>query len=311
MTSIVTLTLSPCIDKSASVSSLVPEKKLRCSAVKLEPGGGGINVVRALKRLGTNGTAIFPCGGYTGKFFNHLIKQENIATISINTVNETRENIIIVDESTGYQYRFGMPAKALSEGEWKQCAGALKKMNDVKFIVVSGSFPPDPPSNVFSGLKKIAEQKNAKLIVDTSGNALKEAASQEVYLIKPNLGELCALAGVERVNIDRVESIARSVIQKYKCTVIVVSLGKDGALLVTQDESHRVIPPNVKVRSTVGAGDCMVAGIVYSLANGRGMQQALQYGVACGTAATMNSGTELCHKEDADALYSQIRRGQN
>ena len=106
MTSIITITFSPCIDKSTSVHSLIPEKKLKCSTPKLEPGGGGINVARAIKKLGSEATAIFPSGGYTGKFFNHLMEKENIPSIIVETANETRENIIVVDQSTNNQYRF-------------------------------------------------------------------------------------------------------------------------------------------------------------------------------------------------------------
>ena len=109
MSSIITITFSPCIDKSTAVAALVPEKKLVCATPKLEPGGGGINIARAIKKLGGAATAIFPSGGYTGKYFNHLLEKENIPAVIIETANETRENIIVVDEATNNQYRFGMP----------------------------------------------------------------------------------------------------------------------------------------------------------------------------------------------------------
>ena len=109
MPTIVTVTFSPCIDKSTSIKKLLPDKKLQCAAPKLEPGGGGINVARAIKKLGGNATAIFPSGGYTGKYFNHLLEQENINSVIIEVKNETRENIIVLDEAENAQYRFGMP----------------------------------------------------------------------------------------------------------------------------------------------------------------------------------------------------------
>jgi 6-phosphofructokinase 2 len=196
-----------------------------------------------------------------------------------------------------------MPAGKLRENEWKQCLNALNEIKDVDFIVVSGSLPPGVPLGIFAQLTESAKRKNARLIVDISGNALKEAVIQGVYLIKPNLAELSALVGLSSIHIDQVEEIAKNVIHQYKCEVIVVSLGKEGAMLITRDEIYRVSPPKVKVKSTVGAGDSMVAGIVYSLTKGSNLKQALQYGVACGTAATMNPGTGLCHKEDADGLY--------
>lgn len=306
MSAVVTVTFSPCIDKSASVPVLVPEKKLQCSHPQLEPGGGGINVARALKRLGIQATAIYPSGGYSGKFLDHLMQTEGIPSVVIETEKETRENIIIVDESTNSQYRFGMPANALSEGEWKKCLAAVEAMDQVNFLVVSGSIPPGVPLNLFKELSALANMKKARLVVDTSGPALKEAVKHGVYMLKPNLGELSTLAGTSRIDINMAEETARAVIDKYGCGAIVVSMGKDGAMLVTREGSFSVKSPDVPRKSTVGAGDSMVAGIIYSLVNGNSLDQALQYGVACGTAATMNAGTELCHKEDADRLFAII-----
>lgn len=307
MSSIFTITFSPCIDKSTSVASLVPEKKLKCAEPKLEPGGGGINVARAIKKLGGNATAIFPSGGYTGKFFNHLMEKENIESIIIETANETRENIIVLDESANKQYRLGMPGTALTDHEWKQCVQAVGEINEGGFIVASGSLPPGVPTTVFALLADVAKHKNAKLVVDTSGEALRQAAKEGVFLLKPNLGELSVLTGIEKIDTDKLEVIAREVLSKIRCEIIVVSSGMEGAILVTKDKTYRAVPPKVERKSTVGAGDSMVAGIIYSLDAGKGLEEALQYGVACGTAATMKPGTELCNKNDADRLFDLIR----
>ncbi len=289
MSSIVTITFSPCIDKSTSVPSLIPEKKLKCTSPKLEPGGGGINVARAIIKLGGDATAIFPSGGYTGKFFNHLLEKEKVSCVIIESANETRENIIVLDESTNNQYRFG-----------------VEKGNNAEFIIASGSLPPGVPLDIYGQLSRIAKDKGAKYIVDTSGEALMQAADVGVYLLKPNLGELSTLAGIQGFDIENVEEIAKEVIRKKNCEIIVVSLGAAGALLVTATKTYKAIAPKVNRKSTVGAGDSMVAGIVYSLSRGENLEYALRYGVACGTAATMNPGTELCNKKDADLLYTLI-----
>ena len=308
MSSIVTITFSPCIDKSTSVASLVPEKKLHCSTPKLEPGGGGINIARAIKKLGGESIAIFPSGGYTGKYFNHLLEKENIPSVIIETNNETRENIIVFDESSTNQYRFGMPGTALNESEWKQCLTAVEEIKDIEFIIASGSLPPGVPSNIYAQLARIAKNKNAKFVVDTSGEALKQAVEEGVYLLKPNLGELCSLAGKATLQTMEVKDVARAIIEKEKCEVMMVSMGADGAMLVTKDMAEIIIAPTVIRKSTVGAGDSMLAGIIFYLSKGRGIVEAAQYGVACGTAATLNAGTELCKKEDADKLYEMIRK---
>lgn len=303
---IITLTFSPCIDKSTSVQSLIPEKKLYCATPKLEPGGGGINVARAIKKLGGDATAIFPSGGCTGSLFTALLEKENIQTVVIPTKEETRESIVVVEETTNNQYRFGMPSNGLLESEWKQCLKAVESIGNIEFIIASGSLPSTVPFNIYAQLAKIAKYNKAKLIVDASGEALKEAVDEGVYLLKPNLGELASLTGLRTIEITDVEEAAKKLIHKNKCEIIVVSLGSEGAILVTKNETYRVKPPKVAVKSTVGAGDSMVAGIVYSLSNGRNLKQTLQYGVACGTAATMNLGTELCRKEDADKLFKLL-----
>jgi 6-phosphofructokinase 2 len=307
MPSIITITFSPCIDKSTSVPALVPEKKLICTTPRLEPGGGGINIARAIKKLGGVATAIFPSGGYTGKYFNHLLEKEDINSVIIETANETRENIIVVDEAANNQYRFGMPGTELTEAEWKKCLQAVEEIKDVEFIIASGSLPPGVPDDIYALLAKIAKGKNAKFIVDTSGAALKHATAEGVYMLKPNLGELSSLAGKKEILPDEVKMIAKDIIANGKCEVMVVSMGAAGAMLVTAEIAEIFTPPAVERKSTVGAGDSMVAGIVFYLAQGKNLLQAVQYGVACGTAATLNAGTELCKKEDADRLYVLVQ----
>ena len=307
MPKIVTITFSPCIDKTTSVPELMPEKKLRCASPKLDPGGGGINVARVINRLGEKAIAIYPAGGYTGKHFNALLEKENVQAIIIETRNETRENIIVVDESANQQYRFGMPGTEMSNDEWSECLKAIEEISDVEFIVASGSLPPGVPLDIYARLAKIAKKKNAKLIVDTSGEALKYASEEGVYLLKPNLGELASLSGLEKINDKQAENIAKDLIKKGSCEIIVISMGEKGAMLVTKDETHFADPPVVKRKSTVGAGDSMVAGIVFSLSKKRSLDEVLRYGVACGTAATMNPGTELCKKEDVEKLFRSMK----
>jgi 6-phosphofructokinase 2 len=310
MPSIITITFSPCIDKSTSVPALIPEKKLKCTAPKLEPGGGGINIARAIKKLGGEATAIFPSGGYTGKYFNHLLEKENIDVVIIESASETRENIIVLDEAGNNQYRFGMPGTALTEMEWKKCLQAVQDIQDAAFIIASGSLPPGVPADIYARLSKIAKTKMAKFIADTSGEALKHAAEEGVYMLKPNLGELSYLAGKKEIPLSEVKSIAQAIIARGKCEVMVVSMGAAGAMLVTSENAETFTPPEVERKSTVGAGDSMVAGIVYYLKQGKSLSQAVQYGVACGTAATLNAGTALCKKADADRLYSLIQHRQ-
>jgi len=306
MSTILTITFSPCVDKSFSIPELIPEKKLRTSIPKTEPGGGGINVARVLARLGTNAIALYPSGGYTGQALDELIAKEHIPAIPVKTRNETRENVIVLETSTNKQFRFTMPATSLSEKEIERLLESIEHVKKLDFIVVSGSLPAGIAPNIFSRIA-IVGKKKAKLVVDTSGEGLKYAVDQGVYLIKPNISELAYLAGKEYLHTNEIVHHAKSIIKTKNCEIIVVSLNAAGAVLITKNATVAVTPPAVKVKSTVGAGDSMVAGMVFALSRGDDIETASQYGVACGTAATLNAGTELCHKKDVEVLFNQIQ----
>jgi 6-phosphofructokinase 2 len=302
MSKIITVTFNPTIDKSTSIAALMPEKKLKCTAPRFEPGGGGINVARAIKKLGGEALAVYPAGGYSGKFLNELMAREGVTVHAVPTKSHTRENLIVFDRSTSLQYRFGMPGSEVLEEEWRQLLTDIEN-SGAEYIIASGSLPPGMPDDIFGWIADIARKIKAKLIVDTSGEALKKAVDKGVFLLKPNLGELSSLVGKEEVSHESVDEIAKEIISRNCCQAIIVSLGSAGARLITNDEVIQVIPPVVKRLSTVGAGDSMVAGVILSLSRGMDLKEAMKYGVACGTAATLNPGTELCKPEDVEKLY--------
>jgi len=306
MATIITITFNPAIDKSTTVPQLIAEKKLHCTYPVYEPGGGGINVARAIKRLGGNATAIYLEGGYSGKIFTELLRKEKIDIIPIRTIGVTRENLVVKEVSTNKQFRFGMPGDNVSEKAWKNCIKALSEIDDVNYIVVSGSLPTGVPEDIFVNIASVARSKNARLIVDTSGIALNHAVEAGTYLIKPNLKELALLVGKDSLTIEEVEKASKEIINKHQCEIVITSLGAKGAMLTTKENSIRIIPPKMNIQSTVGAGDSMLAGIVLSLSNNKSVIEAAQYGVACGTAATMNQGTELCHFDDVKKLFQII-----
>jgi 6-phosphofructokinase 2 len=307
MKKIVTVTFNPAIDKSTTVAELIPEKKLSCSTPVYQPGGGGINVARASSRLGGDVTAVYLAGGYTGNYFNELLEKEGIKCMVTQTKAETRENMVVFEARSGQQYRFGMPGPQISVSEWQQCLASIGAIAEMDYLVVSGSLPKGIPADIFEQLARIAKHRSAALIVDTSGEALSKAVETGVYLIKPNLRELSALSGKELSSEQEITAAAEALVKSGNCQVVVVSLGARGAILVTGRETLKIIPPAVTVKSTVGAGDSMVAGIVTFLAKGEGIAEAFRYGLASGTAATLNPGTELCHLSDVVSLYKQLQ----
>jgi 6-phosphofructokinase 2 len=300
---IVTLTLNPALDKSTSVEQLVPEKKLRCTEMVLEAGGGGINLSKAIAVLGGKSKAIFPCGGVNGKLLLELLEQDALETVPIQIEGNTRESIVVTETSTNKEYKFIVPGPPLTEKELNEIKSVIKGLQDVSFLICSGSLPPGVPDNFLAEIAAIAGQKGIKFILDTSGPPLKKALTQGVYLIKPNMSELNFLAGTKYLEAAEIEEAADRIIAPGQCEVIVISMGPAGAMLVTKNLKKRFPAPMVKKESTVGAGDSMLAGIVWMLGQNRSLEEAVRFGVACGTAATVNKGTQLFKKEDAFRFY--------
>lgn len=263
---------------------------------------------RVIKRLGGDTKAICLAGGYTGEFFIKMLQAESVETIVIKTENHTRENFIVAEESSKHQYRFGMPGPVIHESEWKKCLDSINSINEISYIVASGSLTTGIPFDFFAQLALIAKQKNIKLVLDTSGAALTAALEKGVYMIKPNLGELSFISGVKELDVHSAIIAAKKIIANKQCEVVVVSMGSRGALLITADIAEHVIAPPVKLKSTVGAGDSMVAGIVFSLAMNKSFKEALEFGIACGSATTMKEGTALCDTADVQHLLKEIQK---
>lgn len=307
MKNIVTITFNPAIDKSTSVKRLVAAHKMHTTEPLYQPGGGGVNVSRALKKLGFSAAALYFEGGKTGAFYSDLLVAEEVEMIPVKIAGSTRENFIVNEEDTGKQFRFGLPGPRVSALEIGMLINRLTSIDYIDFLVVSGSLAPGISTDIFKTLKVIANSKHAKLVVDTSGKALKSALSSGVYLIKPSIGELANLTGKTHLTVSQAIDAAKAIVNSGKCKIIVISRGGQGAVLVRPDAVIKVKAPFVKVVSTVGAGDSMLAGMILSLAKNEDIQTALRYGVACGTAATLTLGTGLCDKKSADQLFELIQ----
>lgn len=305
---VLTFTLNPAIDKSTSTNQLEPESKLRCADVWNEPGGGGINVSKALKRLGLPTVALFPSGGYNGEMLKALLEQEGILFRSVNSELETRENWVVLEKDTNKQFRFTFPGRPYEEQVVKDLIETIRSFSP-EYVVASGSLPPGLPDYFYGLVVKTAMSVGAKCIVDTSGAALQALKGKKVYMIKPNIGELCMMLNIPKLAHAEVPHAAHQAIRDGYAEIIVVSMGPDGAWLVSEEKKYYAKAPPVQKKSTVGAGDSMVAGITYMLQKNQTLKQALHFGVACGSAATMNDGTQLFKPADAMLLYDQINIG--
>jgi 6-phosphofructokinase 2 len=304
---IVTLTINPALDISTRVDHVVPERKLRCGAPAVEPGGGGINVSRAIGKLGGQSVALYTRGGATGQHLSACLEQEGLDHRPVPIRGVTRESFTAYESATGLQYRFIMPGPTLSAGEWQQCLDALAGIVPRPgYIIASGSLPPGVPEEFYARVARIGKDLGARVIVDTSGPALPVAVREGVFLIKPNLRELSQLTGHERAEEGQHEERVTQMIASGQCEAVVVSLGAAGALLGSKEGCERLRAPTVPIESKVGAGDSMVAGIVLGLARGLSLRDAARFGVAAGAAAVMTPGSELCRREDTERLYRQM-----
>ncbi len=308
MASIVTVTPNPAIDLSTTIDRVVPTVKLRCTAQRRDPGGGGVNVARVIKRFGGDVEAIFIAGGFTGQLLRRLVDDEGITNRVIQAEAETREDFYVSELSTQSQYRFILPGQPLRESEWQQCLSMLAASSPPpKFVVGSGSLPPGVPYDFYARAAAIAQSLGAKFCLDTSGPPLAVAIEQGVYLIKPNLREMSELIGVELESERDWLLKARALLDKGKVEVIALSLGHIGALIVARNLALRAHALGVKPVSAVGAGDSFLGALVFGLASGANFEEALRLSMAAGAAALMNQGTELCHATDVYRLSAEVQ----
>ena len=241
MRTIATLTMNPTVDISANLDQVLAEHKLRCWNPRHEPGGGGINVSRVIQRLGGTSVALYTHGGCSGRLLQDLLDQEGLDAQPIRLADSTRENIVILEENSGRQFRFVMPGPRLAEEEWRSCLDTLAHLQPTPdFLVASGSLPPGVPEDFYARVARLSQDLKAHLILDTSGNPLRLAASTGVFLLKPNMRELGDLAGRAIENETDLKEVAQELIGSARCKVVVVSLGAAGAVLVTPDRVQRV-----------------------------------------------------------------------
>lgn len=310
LVNVLTVTINPSVDKSTQADLIQSEKKIRCEKPRHEPGGGGINVSRAMKYLCCDSTACFLKGGNNGKRLIQLLEQDEIQCLPVETKAETRENLMVMDKTTGGQYRFGMPGPEISEKEWQAVIQEIKKiLPGFDYLVASGSLPPGVPDDFYARIASLSKKENVRMVLDTSGDPLKTTLEQEgVYMIKPNLGELARLLGKETLSGMEQEEAAKKILEKDQCEILVLSLGARGAMTIMKNhDSLYITPPTVPVKSAVGAGDSMVAGILSGITKGMEPYLAVRYGVAAGTAATMTPGSTLCTKEDTDRIFGWMK----
>jgi 6-phosphofructokinase 2 len=306
MAAIVTLTMNPALDIATTTRQVEPVHKLRCTQPRYDPGGGGINVARAVHALGGAATAIFPAGGSAGEMIRFLLTKEGVPHDAVAISGFTRESLAVEERATGKQFRFILPGPEISANDQQRCLDQLAlRTGEADYIVASGSLPLGVADDFYAQVAALTTERGKRLVLDTSGEALKRAGGS-IYMLKPSLRELQDLVGREIRTEHEQEWAAGEVIAQGRSEIVVVSLGAAGALLATADGIERFAALPVEAKSTIGAGDSTLAGILLSLCRGLSLSEAVRFGMAAGAAALLGSGTELCRRADVERLYARM-----
>jgi 6-phosphofructokinase 2 len=301
-TAVLTITLNPTIDVFGAAKAVRPTHKVRLSKASYEPGGGGINVARVITTLGGAAEALFLAGGEMGAFLGRLVKEEGITQTPIPIDGQTRVALMVRDDSTGLEYRFLPEGPEVTPDDVARCAEKVMARRQ-GIVVASGSLPRGAPADSHARLARAAARNDLPFVLDTSGEALRAALAEGgIMLLKPSREELESLGGGS-LDETGLEAAARAIVGSGKAAMVAVTLGADGAMLVSKDGTLREPSIEVPVLSAVGAGDSFLGAMVWALSERWPLDEAFRLAMAAGAAATSNQGATLCRKDDVFRLF--------
>jgi 6-phosphofructokinase 2 len=303
---IATLTVNPALDVATDVPRMIGGVKLRCGPVRREAGGGGVNVARAITALGGRAVAVHAVGGPTGDLVGSCLAEEGVPHLPLRISGTTRENLAVLDRSSGERFRFVLPGPAMTPGEWRRCLDAAVGAAEGPYLVASGSLPPGVPDDFYARLARALERSGTRLLLDTCGAPLRAALDGGIHLVKPNYREFDELVGGEPTDADRQRRAAR-LVAAGRAEVVIVTLGARGALLVSATDRMRIPAPRAEpVDSPVGAGDSFMGALAIGLSRGCEPREACAFGVAAAAAAMTTPGTQPCRRSDAERLFEEM-----
>jgi len=304
---IATITLNPSLDRTVIVDGLRVNESNRWTSVHHYAGGKGIDVSRAIHEMGGQTIAYGFIGGDEGRTLEVKLDEEGVPFSFTPIEQETRVNFIIADTRASQQTIINAPGPHISK---RELARFLKKLRGIypspELMVASGSVPPGVPIDIYYTIVQEAKSHRVRTILDSAGQWLEEGIKAKPYLIKPNVHEAEELLKTELPTEEAITKAALNLIE-MGVEIAVISSGEDGIIAATRDGMFKAVPPPVKVRSAVGAGDCTIAGLALKLARGEPLIEACRLAVAMGTAAVLTPGTELAHRADVEKLLPQIK----
>jgi len=303
---IYTLTLNPAIDREFTVNAVEFDTVLQATESQVDFGGKGFNVSRLLKSMGTPSTALGFVGGRAGEQMRDGLKLLEITTDFVWISEETRTNISIVTQSPNHYIKVNEKGPLVDESKQRELLGKIESIaRSGDWWVLAGSLPPGVPDSFYAQITEILNDRKAITILDTIGESLRLGCGAKPFLVKPNAEEACHLTGLPVENTAQV-ALAATEIRKMGAQNVVISLGKKGALLQTSDGSWLVHSPKIKEKNPIGAGDSMVGGLVWALAQGHSLKESLGWGAASGAATASMSGTEVGSRPLIEELFHKV-----
>ena len=310
MGKVLTLTLNPALDVSTTVEHVRPDIKLRCHTPRVDPGGGGVNVSRAMAKLGEPSLAFLALGGTTGQSLLTRLQEEGVTAIHFDIPGETRQSFAVRETSSGHQFRFVLPGPDWTPALFHSCLEALEPhLAQGDIVVISGSFPPGLPPTAARELIIFTTARHAHVLIDTSGPALSALVGQpsgKNLTLVMNKEETERIAGAS-VDVASAGQLARRLVGQAAAETVITTLGALGAIAATREAAWHVAPPDAPIVSKVGAGDSFAAGYVIAQRNGRGVNEALRHAMAAATSAITTPATELCTREGAELYLHNVR----
>ena len=304
---IYTLTLNPAVDRELTVPEIAYDSVLRASHSQLDYGGKGFNVSRLLKGLGARSTAVGFLGGKAGEILQEGLRALEIGTDFVWVTGETRTNVSIVTPAGGHYIKVNEKGPVIPP---EKQAELLRKVESLAcpgdWWVLAGSLPPGCPDDFYAQIIRLLNDRGARTLLDTSGEPLRLGCQEQPYLAKPNTEEARMLTGLPVESLGEISLCAASV-RELGVANVIISMGKAGALLQTQESSWLVHSPAIVEKNPIGAGDSMVGGLVWALTVGHPLKEALGWGVASGAATASLSGTEVGSGPLIESLFTQIR----
>lgn len=305
---IITVTLNPAVDKTVEINNLHIDTVNRVSSVRLDAGGKGINVSKIIVSLEGKSKALGFLGGRAGTFIKNYLDEVHIENDFVTVKGETRTNLKIVDPVERTNTDINEMGPEITPRDIEQLEKRMmQSMSAETIIVFSGSVPPNIEPDIYQKWIRQVKEKGAKTILDADGDMMRLGIEAGPYLIKPNIHELERLVGREIKNINEVLTSVRFLMGEHGIEVVVVSMGEKGALFLNKQVTILAQGIKVDVKSTVGAGDSMVAALAYALDKGYTFEKAVTLAVAAGTANVMTYGTEPSSLELIQELENKVQ----